>query len=219
MSMPQSSDAIKTASVTIAQGSVAPIASSGSVVPALPISAPVMPVSAPAAPVEAAVASVSAPAAPVEAAAAPVAAPAAPVEAAAAPVEAAAAPVEAAAAPVEAATASADAPTASALPSATATPVIINPASTEKATEIPVESVPFVARLEPVPARASGSGPFLVRSASTIQPSAGASDLDDDLGWAVGDELEFLEESDSDWDGPTGDGLDEEVIVGRVGPR
>lgn len=51
---------------------------------------------------------------------------------------------------------------------------------------------------------------FVVRSnpkpASEARPGS-ADDFEEEFGWAIGSELEFLEE---DWDGPVGDGLDEE---------
>lgn len=41
-------------------------------------------------------------------------------------------------------------------------------------------------------------------------------DDDDELGWAIGSELEFLEDEGDEWDGPVGDGLDEEEGLGGI---
>lgn len=50
---------------------------------------------------------------------------------------------------------------------------------------------------------------FVVRSlpVANAEPRAAGDDFEEEFGWAIGSELEFLEE---DWDGPVGDGLDEE---------
>ncbi len=44
-------------------------------------------------------------------------------------------------------------------------------------------------------------------------------DEEDEFSWAIGTELEFLEEGVDDWDGPVGDGLDEEEGVGGLTRR
>lgn len=39
---------------------------------------------------------------------------------------------------------------------------------------------------------------------------------EDECGWAIGSELEFVDEPADDWDGPVGDGLDEEEGIGGM---
>lgn len=39
---------------------------------------------------------------------------------------------------------------------------------------------------------------------------------EEDWGWAIGSELEFVDEPADDWDGPVGDGLDEEEGIGGM---
>ncbi|MFM7201637.1 MAG: hypothetical protein ACKO6N_12680 [Myxococcota bacterium] len=114
-----------------------------------------------------------------------------------------------------------------------AMPVMAAPANNIPATVEPATSAPptvpaaaghaqvLLDALIPPPPVPTGSTPaetfenktnphFVVRSnpkpGAEARPGS-ADDIEEEFGWAIGSELEFLEE---DWDGPVGDGLDEE---------
>lgn len=70
-----------------------------------------------------------------------------------------------------------------------------------------VAAIPATPDIAATPAAALATPPASSLLGPPVKPAV---DPDDDLGWAIGSELEYLEEGQDDWDGPTGDGLDEE---------
>jgi len=68
---------------------------------------------------------------------------------------------------------------------------------------------------------ASAAAKAATAQAAGINNHAAQEDFDDwedeEFGWAVGSDLEFVDEEQDSWDGPVGDGLDEEMGQNRSG--